>query len=506
MCIQNANCYSLLFIETYFRAKCNGEDAKSPRLLKTETGGLSCNGSAAAFLLAAQNSGQEFRQSGDSEGQNRHECHRADDVQRIGKGLVHLHAQHTAGGKQVDRQRRGQAADHQGHQQGDAEVERSQADRYRDGQQDGGGQDDDADRLHEHTKDHQQQEDEGEDKELGVGDAHQPACKHLGHLLSGHEPAEGRSDGDDEHDDAGGNDSVSRHLEEVLQGQLAVDEHGEEQRVDHSHDSGLGSGAQTGKDAAQNGHGHQQGQQSIQNDLHALIDGVLVGVLVLLLLPTDSEEAIQGDEGDDGQQAGGHAAEEHIAHGDAGRLGVDHHDDAGRDDAGHRAAGCDKAGRQALGIPLLQHGGADDLADGGSRGDTGTGNGTEEAAGSHSRCTQTTGEFTKQHIRQLYQSRCTAVDHQGTGKDEHGHRQHIKALCAADHALQQNVHRGAAVDVEQSHAADADGECDRHADEEADRQRNKHQDQSSIHRFNSSSSLEVSLPISFIRCRMAQTT
>ena len=231
-----------------------------------------------------------------------------------------------------------------------------------------------------------------------------------------------------------------------------------------------------------------------------------MGVLVLLLLPTDSEEAIQGDEGDDGQQAGDHAAEEHIAHGDAGRLGVDHHDDAWRDDAGHRAAGCDKAGRQALGIPFLQHGWADDLADGGSRGDTGTGNGTEEAAGCHSRCTQTTGEFTKQHIRQLYQSRCTAVDHQGTGKDEHGHRQHVKALCAADHALQQNVHRGAAVDVEQSHAADADGECDWHADEEADRQRNKHQDQSSIHRFNPSSSLEVSLPISFIRCRMAQTT
>ena len=65
--------FSRTIIETYFRAKCSGEDAKSPRLLKTETGDLSCNGSAAAFLLAAQNSGQEFRQSGDSEGQDCHE-------------------------------------------------------------------------------------------------------------------------------------------------------------------------------------------------------------------------------------------------------------------------------------------------------------------------------------------------------------------------------------------------------------------------------------------------
>ena len=54
--------------------------------------------------------------------------------------------------------------------------------------------------------------------------------------------------------------------------------------------------------------------------------------------------------------------------------------------------------------------------------------------------------------------------------------------------------------------ANADGKRNRYTDEEADRQRNEHQDQSSIHRFNSSSSLEVSLPISFIRCRMPQIT
>src|SRR5690606_39263022 len=115
-------------------------------------------------------------------------------------------------------------------------------------------------RFDEHADEEQQDVDQQQEDQRIVGDLAEQDRHLLGHLVDGEQIGEHGREGDDQHDDRRHDRRTAENGQQVLEGHFLVDEHADDQPVDHGHAGRLGGGEKAPIDAAENDDGHEQGQ------------------------------------------------------------------------------------------------------------------------------------------------------------------------------------------------------------------------------------------------------
>ena len=268
--------------------------------------------------------------------------------------LGDAHLGDAGGDVQVEADRRMAHADfHVDHDQ-DAEVHRVDAQLHRHREQDRREDQHDRRRLHHVTgqqQDHVHRQQEGDRAEAGVD---QRTGHRLRNAFAGHQEGEQHRVGDDVQQHRRHAGRIEQHLRHLLQRQVLVDEHGDDEGIDGGHGGGFGRREDAGVDAAHDDDDQQQAPDRLAEGLPALAPGRFRLTRVVELLG-----AIPGDAAQRCRQrpAGQDAGHEQGADRGIGRHRVHHHHDRRRDQDAERAGVADDAGRKILRVAGRDHAG-----------------------------------------------------------------------------------------------------------------------------------------------------
>ena len=298
----------------------------------------------------------------------------------------------------------------------------------------------------------------------------QPVADGVGHAGTRDQEGEQAGVGDDEHDHRRRDDRLAQHRRQILQADLAVDQHADDQRVQHRHGRGLGGCEHTAVDAAQDDHRHQQrpgGLAGGRPEAQAAIAVVLAPALPLAVDP-DEHHQRAGD-----QDAGAEAGDEQLADRHFRRHAVEDHRDRGRDDHAQLGAGGLQCGGVALGVAVLDQRRDQDGADGEGGGHRRARHRREDHAGEHAGHGQATLHAAHDALGEIHQTaRDAAGFHQVAGQDEEGNGRQRKLVDRVEDLLHRDQHVGV-VDLD----ADDGRQPDRHGHRHAERKAQHHGDE-----------------------------
>ncbi|MDT4839238.1 hypothetical protein FQZ97_730230 [compost metagenome] len=304
--------------------------------------------------------------------------------------------------------------------------------------------------------------------------------------------------GHDEHQHHGGLGRFKEHLGQVLETQVAVDEHRHEQRVDGRHCGGFGRSEHAAVDAAHDDRQQGQTPQGLAKCLEHLTERCLGRRRELQLAgaPPDGDHQHQAQ-----HDARYHAGHEQAPDGDLGDRGVDHHHDRRRDQDAQRARVADHTGGELLGVAVLDHARDHDRTDRHHGGRAGARHGCEQHAGQDGGDCQTAAKVADGGNGELHHApRHATGGHQVARKHEERNRQQgvvLAGLEELDRHRRQRILREEE-DGQQAGQAQADGhrhaQC--HEDKEADKQ------DEGGHAFSSSALSFMASAASSARCRL----
>ena len=330
------------------------------------------------------------------------------------------------------------------------------------GQEDRRQQDDGRGGFHEHAGNQDDDGNEQHDDVLVLGNRQDRGGDGLRNAPLGQAPAEGAGAADDDHDDRTGPGGAEHDLIEAFGGQVAVDEGGNQNRIDHGHGSRLGRGEDAREDAAQDDEGHQDagnGADKGAPDIGQGERGALGVVVSVGLEQGDHDEGAAHEKARD--EAGLEQAVDALLgddrvedHGNG--RGNDHPDGSGSGDEGRAGILPVASGLQ------LGHQGA---ADSGRGGSAGAGDGGKEHAGQNRDHGQAAPDHAQKGFAEFHQQLGNlALGEQVAGQNEEGNGDEGEGVAGFKHALDdhhQLVRRQSDGDGDRGGAADGEGH--RHA-------------------------------------------
>ena len=267
---------------------------------------------------------------------------------------------------------------------------------------DGKEDDDCRDRIHEGAEDDVQERNEQQGWNLLADNGTGRIQHHLGDLQIGHHVAECTCAADAQQGLGAFYAGFHEHLGHFLPGAGPVDEHDQEQRVDHGDHAALRSGENAAEHAQNDNEGNQQGGKSPLGGIPDLPQScALLNCHALVLFGPDIGDDHNGQAH---QHTGDNAAHEQCGNGNAAECTVGNHHDAGRDD------GADGCGRGIDGrchfrsITGLAHGGDHNSAQCGGVSSGGTGDTGHNHVGHHVHVSQAAGDVTHQLAGKAHQT------------------------------------------------------------------------------------------------------
>ena len=356
-------------------------------------------------------------------------------------------------------------------------MERGDAQRAHQRQENRGQDDDCGGGLHKHARNQDDERNQEQDDVLIGGNAQHGGGDGFRNLPVGQRPAERAAARDDNHDDGAGFGRAEHGGIELFEAHIAIDERGNQQRVDDGHGRRFGRGEVAGEDAAEDDRGHQNAGDGLEEGLAHIFEGErrALGIVVFIRLIER-----YGDEHQTHDDARHETGAEQAADAFLRDDGVEHHRHGRRNNHADGAGGGDERGGGILAIAALFQFRHERRADGGSGGRARTGDRGEEHARQHGDHGQAALDHAQQGFAELDEhfGNFTARE-QIARKDEKRHGNQAEGIAAGEHALHHDHHLGGAeARKHRRRGGGTDGERDRHAQQQKG---DKHAEQNQCH-------------------------
>ncbi len=260
-------------------------------------------------------------------------------------------------------------------------------------------------------------------------------------------PGEGEHEGeygggtDDQHDDGGHDPGLRKNSGEILQGDAAVDKKGEKEGVDHGNTGGLCWGEVSGKDAADDDDNQKQRGDRVEHRVEDLFGGQLLSPLHDIAVLFCIEQRYGHAAGSPEKARDPSCHQQRSDAGAAGGCRVDDEGVGGRDELANRCGGDVGGSGETPVIAVLLFQGSEHAADGGCRGDAGSGEGAEQRVARNVGQGEGSGDFSHhQHCQVDDPLGDAAVGHQGACQDEERHRKEGEGVNSCDQLLGGDEH------------------------------------------------------------------
>lgn len=407
--------------------------------------------------------------------QNHHDIERHDSLGGLLDGdLSYRTAYEESRSYRRSGQSDGQVEDHH-----DAELNRVHAQMaYHYRIEDRGGDDDQRSHVHDASEHQQHDVDHKQQQDPAVGDAQQPIGDRLWYAQERHQIPEGTCRCDEAHDHGQSLQRIAQDRAHLLEGNLTIDEEGDDERIDGSHCCTLGRREHTGDDASHDDEDGEQAEDGIACNLERLLPAIggFLGVTALV-----GDDGGRDHEQETETHTGDQAAEEQLADGNAAacRHGEDDHVVAGGDQDAFTSAGDGDCNGKIRIVAVVDHHRDEHRSDGGYVGNRRTTDAAEEHGGKDVHLCQTTAEPSDEGVGEADQSPGNAsLAHDLTREDEERNGQQGEGVHPAHQALDDRherkvqVHGGEDGGEEQG---EGDGELhDKHEDKGSDEDQRAH--------------------------------
>lgn len=269
-------------------------------------------------------------------------------------------------------------------------------------------------------------------------------------------------------------------VEELLRGELTINEHAADKSIDRRNRRSLGRGEDAAVDTAEDDNRVDQRPLCVPDDGQPLFGGIAPVIALpahLLAVEVAQEAEAEADE-----DAGQEPRHEHTGDRCRGGDAIDDHGDTGRDDNADTARAGDTGQGKALAVAFFQHGGHNHRADRRDRRRAGAADSGKEHADHNRDDRETARDVPEIGAADVQYSFGDATgSHQFTREDEQRDRHDRERVRAGNQLLHHEAAGEARIGEDHAEGGQSDGNADRNVQDQKYYKGNKQNNRSLTH-------------------------